>query len=241
MRIPRIHGVIRRRLLVNFRLDPDVAQRQLPAPFRPKLHDGKAVAGICLIRLEEIRPRRFPRLVGLSSENAAHRFAVTWNDAGGEREGVYIPRRDSGSLMNQLAGGRLFPGEHHRARFDVEDDGDRIRLGMRSSDGAVEVRVAGRAARELPPSSIFPNIAAASRFFEGGSLGYSATAAGDHLDGVVLRTSEWRVEPLAIDDVHSSWFADASRFPPGSISFDCALIMRNIGHEWEQAAELYQG
>src|SRR5439155_19935523 len=103
VRIPRVRGIIRRRLLVNFRLDPDVAQRQLPAPFRPKLHDGRAVAGICLIRLEEIRPRRFPRLAGFSSENAAHRFAVTWSDEGGEREGVYIPRRDSGSLMNQLA------------------------------------------------------------------------------------------------------------------------------------------
>ena len=52
MRLPRVHGVIRRRLLVNFRLDPDVAQRQLPASFHPKLHDGHAVAGICLIRLE---------------------------------------------------------------------------------------------------------------------------------------------------------------------------------------------
>lgn len=239
MRIPRIHGIIRRRLLVNFRIDPDIAQRQLPAPFRPKLHDGRAVAGICLIRLEEIRPRRFPRLVGLSSENAAHRFAVQWSDERGEQEGVYIPRRDSGSLMNRLAGGRLFPGEHHRARFDVADDGERIRLAMRSSDGAVEVRVAGRAARELPPSSIFPTLADASTFFEGGSLGYSETAAGNRLDGVVLRTREWKVEPLAIDDVHSSWFADPARFPPGSIAFDCALVMRNIAHEWEQAAELY--
>lgn len=239
MRVPRVHGVIRRRLLVNFQLDPEVAQRQLPAPFRPKLHDGHAVAGICLIRLEEIRPRRFPKMVGVSSENAAHRFAVTWSEEGGEREGVYIPRRDSGSLVNQLAGGRLFPGEHHRARFDVDDDGERIRLEMRSSDGAVAVRVAGRAASELPPSSIFPTLGAASTFFEGGSLGYSATADGDRLDGVVLHTKQWKIEPLSVDDVHSSWFADPARFPPGSIAFDCALIMRNIEHEWEGAGELY--
>jgi len=58
MKVPKVHGVIGRRLLVNFRVEPEVIQRQLPQPFRPKLHDGHAVAGICLIRLENIRPRR---------------------------------------------------------------------------------------------------------------------------------------------------------------------------------------
>ena len=71
-----MHGVIGRRLLVNFRADPDVIQRQLPARSRPKLYDRHAVAGICLIRLEDIRPKRFPRMLGLTSENAAHRIAV---------------------------------------------------------------------------------------------------------------------------------------------------------------------
>ena len=107
MTVPKVHGVIGRRLLVNFRVEPEVIQRLLPSPFRPKLHNGHAVAGICLIRLEGIRPKRFPRMLGLSSENAAHRVAVIWNDDKGSHEGVYIPRRDTGSLMNHLAGGRL--------------------------------------------------------------------------------------------------------------------------------------
>ena len=118
MRLPKVHGVIRRRLLVNFRADAAVVATILPPPFRPKLHDGVAIIGICLIRLEEIRPKGFPRLAGLASENAAHRIAVVWDDdAGTPREGVYIPRRDTGSLVNHLAGRRLFPGEHHRATF----------------------------------------------------------------------------------------------------------------------------
>ena len=68
MRMPKVHGVIRRRILVNFRVAPEVIQRLLPDPFRPKLHRGQAIAGICLIRLEDIRPVRFPRMVGFSSE-----------------------------------------------------------------------------------------------------------------------------------------------------------------------------
>ena len=113
MQLPNIQGVIRRRLLVNFRVDPSVIQRQLPAPFRPKLQAGYSVAGICLIRLENIRPRYVPSPFGINSENAAHRIAVTWEDERGVHDAVYIPRRDTSSLVNQLAGGRLFPGEHN--------------------------------------------------------------------------------------------------------------------------------
>ena len=239
MKLPKVHGVIGRRLLVNFRADPDVIQRQLPAPFRPKLHDGHAVAGICLIRLEDIRPKRFPRMLGLSSENAAHRIAVLWDDHDGPHEGVYIPRRDTGSLMNHLAGGRLFPGEHQRAAFEVDDTGDRIALRMASADGRVRVDVTGRVAAELPSTSIFRTVGAASAFFEPGSVGYSATASGRHLDGVVLTTHSWSVTPLAIEEVSSTYFADEAMFPAGSIGFDCALIMRNIAHEWQAGAPMY--
>src|SRR3954454_23207192 len=133
MKLPKVHRLIRRRLLVNYRLDPRVAQRQLPSTFHPKLHNGFAIAGICLIRLENIRPKRFPALLGISSENAAHRFAVTWD--GGE--GVYIPRRDSDSLVTRLAGGRLYPGEQQRAAFTVAVDGQRVNPVMHSADNAV--------------------------------------------------------------------------------------------------------
>jgi len=231
MRLPRMRGVIRRRLLVNFRVDPAVMQRMLPARFRPKLQAGYAVAGICLIRLEEIRPKGFPSLVGVSSENAAHRVAVTWD--GGE--GVFIPRRDTGSLLNRLAGGRLFPGEHHGAKFDVAETGGRIQLAMESHDGKVRVEVDGRSGSALS-SSIFGSLDEASTFFKGGSLGYSATADGNRLDGVTLHTHVWQVEPLAVDRVYSSFFAE---LPPGSAEFDCALIMRNVAHEWQAADDMY--
>jgi len=233
----KIHGVIRRRLLVNFRVERRFIERLLPPRFQPKLQQGQAIAGICLIRLEEIRPKRFPRLVGLSSENAAHRIAVTWD--GGAREGVFIPRRDTGSLFNQFLGGRLFPGEHQRARFEVEESRDRIALRMQSADDAVRVEVDARVAPALPPTSIFAGIEEASHFFEGGAVGYSATAAGDRLDGLTLHTREWKVEPLAVDRVYSSFFADEAKFPPGSATVDCALLMRNVAHEWEPLEEMY--
>src|SRR6266700_1462186 len=108
MRIPVIQGLIDRRMLVNYRVRPEALRAILPAPFRPKLIDGWGMAGVCLIRLKQIRPRGMPAMLGIGSENAAHRVAVQWDANGETREGVYVVRRDSSSRLNTLAGGRLF-------------------------------------------------------------------------------------------------------------------------------------
>jgi hypothetical protein len=240
MRIPVLKGTIKRRLLVNFRVDPAVIQKLLPTPFRPKLQGPYAIAGICLIRLEDIRPQQFPAILGVSSENAAHRIAVEWTDeTGARREGVFIPRRDTGSRLNSLAGGRLFPGEHHPATFTVSDDGDHIDLTMRSDDRQITVRVIGNTGDTIPSTSCFSSLLEASAFFEGGSLGYSVTSDESRLDGILLRTMEWRVRALNLTMPYSAYFSDLTRFPAGSVAFDHALIMRDIPHEWHKAEDLY--
>jgi hypothetical protein len=242
MRIPVIKGVIRRRLLVNFRADPAVVQRMLPSPFRPKKQGGHAVVGICLIRLEEIRPSGLPGLFGIASENAAHRVAVEWSGAAGSwNEGVYIPRRDTSSFLNRLVGGRFFPGEHHPAEFLVRDDGSHIELSMHSLDGSVRVRVVGDDAETLPATSCFCSVQEASAFFENGSLGYSATRDASRLDGLLLRTIGWKARALAVAEVESTYFSDEGRFPKGSVEFDHALVMRDVAHEWRAAEDLFTG
>jgi len=240
MRIPVIRGMIKRRLLVNFRADPEAVQRILPEPFKPKLHAGQAIVGVCLIRLEKIRPAGLPEIVGLSSENAAHRIAVQWQgEQRVEKEGVFIPRWDTAALLNRLAGGRLFPGEHHAARFQVVERERHIDFSMESHDGEVRVKVVGDETESLPSSSCFASLAEASSFFEGGSLGYSITRGGNRMDGLLLRTHAWRVNALAVTSVDSSFFSNPESFPQGSIEFDHGLIMRDLPHEWHQAADLY--
>ncbi len=239
MRVPALQGIIRRRILVNYRVDPDVIDRLLPARFKPKLYEGHAVAGICLIRLEHVRPQSLPAIMGLHSENAAHRVAVTWSDERGEpREGVFIPRRDTNSLLNHWVGGRLFPGEHQRARFTIREAAEETDFRMRSQDGKVAVELLGSKATELPISSIFGSVADASRFFAAGSLGYSPTRNPCRFDGMVLDVAGWQVRPLTVGNLHSSYFADAALFPTGSVEFDHALIMRDLPHRWHSAADL---
>ena len=231
MKIPVIRGLIDRRILVNYRVDPAALRRILPAQFRPKLVGGFGIAGICLIRLKDIRPFGFPESVGVSSENAAHRIAVEWNQDGLSRGGVYIPRRDTSSRLNMLLGGRVFPTIHHHAAFDVMEGDGRYRIVIDSDDGTTHAAVEAEIAARVPDGSVFGTLEAASAFFEDGAIGYSPAGEGE-LHGLELRSFGWKVEPLAVTRVESSFFENREMFPPGSVEFDCALLMRDIAHEW---------
>lgn len=241
MQVPVIRGIIDRRVLVNYRIDPQVLSQILPSPFEPKLVNGFGIAGICLIRLKQIRPAYMPINFGFSSENAAHRFAVQWVMDGKLQEGVYIPRRDTSSRINTLMGGRLFPGIHHHAHFGINEQDSHFRIDLRSDDSFLTLVVDAEITSLLPDASVFSSIEEASEFFESGSLGYSDTPRPNQFDGLELRSFNWKVDPLAVNYVHSSYFEDDEIFPKGSVEFDCALLMRQIDHEWHAHESLCIG
>jgi len=238
LELPTLRGIIDRRMLVNFRVKPEVVQPILPRLFRPKLVKGWAIAGICLIRLKDIRPNGLGAVFGVSSENAAHRIAVEWDEHGTTREGVFIPRRDTSSALQRLVGGRIFPGIHHPADFVVVESEDEYRLEMRSRDDATQVRLHARRAEQLPAGSVFDSLETASVFFARGSAGYSTSGTNNCCDGMELFTDDWQVEPLDVITMETSFFDDPAAFPAGTVEFDCALLMRNINHEWRSLPQM---
>lgn len=237
MKIPTITGIIDRRILINYQVDKVVLIKYLPAPFRPKLVDDKGVAGICLIRLKDIRPIGFPKVLGISSENAAHRIAVEWIENGKVKEGVYIPRRDTSSKLNSMAGGRLFPGIHYLADFTVEEKNEEYFVEFKSDDKTF-LSIKARQTNSWNNDSVFDNLGCASDFFENGAIGYSPGKKGETFDGLELKTYNWKVSPLTVKEVRSSFFEDESIFPKGSVNFDNALLMKSIEHEWKSIKEI---
>ncbi len=238
MRLPSISGIIDRRILANYRIDPACMAAALPPPFRPKTVDGYAIGGICLIRLKRVRPKVLPMPWGIGSENAAHRIAVEWESDGQTKHGVYVPRRDTNSRLNSFAGGRIFPGVQHHAKFTVAENDDHFSVTMDSDDGHARVHVSGSVVPDISDTSVFDSLDSASEFFERGSLGYSDTRTAGTFDGIELQCENWHVESLNVDAIESSYFEDQFRFPKGSVEFDCALLMRNIFHEWHGRSDL---
>lgn len=234
MKLPTIHGYIDRRILVNFIADPETVGKIIPAPFRPKIYKGKAILGICLIRLKNIKPKGLPDFIGISSENGAHRIAVEWNEQGQTKEGVYIPRRDTSLRLNALAGGRIFPGKHYFAKFNVKEKDDNYHIDFISSDNT-SICIDAKEANNFNPNSLFETLENASNFFENGSLGYSPN--GDKYEGLRLHIYKWQVRPLEVFNIRSSFFEDETVFPKGSIGFDNALLMTKAEHEWHSTLD----
>lgn len=233
-----VEGVIRRRLLVNFRVRPDVLADILPAPFEPRLVQGWGMAGLCLIGLRNLRPGGVPAFVGLQTENAAHRIAIEWTGETGRRQGVYIPRRDTNSALVRALGGRVFPGVYGRADFSIIEDRDRVVVRVRSADGKASAFVRGHVGECLAEDSVFRSLDEASRFFEVGSLGFSSSSRTNQLDGLELVSEWWKVEPLYVEAWESSFFGNTQVFPIGSVEFDSALIMRGIPCRWRSHGEM---
>ena len=237
MRHPRLAAVVERRLLINYRADPVVVAALLPDRLRPQLVSDVAVVGVCFMRLGRLRPLGWPSAFSVSSESAAHRIAVEWDDADGTRSGVYIPRRDSSSPLSVVAGGRLFPGVHHRADFDVAETDDSFRVAFSARDGSASAAVAATMSPTLG-GRLFSGAEDASAFFQAGAVGFSPLRAGCGLKGVELRTDRWAIEPVKVEHAESTFFTDPKRFPPGSVELDCGLVMRQVPVTWAPVGTL---
>jgi hypothetical protein len=230
MWFPSLRGFIERRLLINYRLDPEVLQRCLPAPFRPQIVHGYGLAGICLIRMGRLGPRFLPFPLLGTSENAALRFAVVWEHEGQEHHGVYIPARYTTSRLAALAGARVFPGRHYRAPFRVEETAEHFHVEL--DHPQLRLSVAARLSDTFTGSRVFATLQEASAFFRSGAEGYSEARRPGKFDGVELRIPAWDVSALAVEKLACSYFEDALRFPPGTAEFDNALLMRGLRNEF---------
>jgi Uncharacterized conserved protein (COG2071) len=236
--LPMIEGVIARRMLLNFRADADVVQRLLPAPLEVDRQRGYAIVGVCLIRLENLRPHGVPAALGLSSENMAHRVAIRYPTREGMRPGVFIWRRETDQRMVELLGGRLFPGVHHHARFEVREDENKLAMDVSSADGKTDVSFSARISAEWRGTPTFATFDEVSEFFRKGDCGFSCSLRGDELEGLQLKTLNWAMVPMEVESQRCPFYSDSPQFPAGSVEFNCGLLMRGLPHEWHQITDV---
>lgn len=187
-----------------------------------------------LIRLKNIKPKGLPDFIGVNSENGAHRIAVEWDENGVIKSGVYIPRRDTSLKLNALVGGRIFPGRHYYAKFNIEENNGNYHIDFKSADNT-EILIDATETRSFSDQSIFETLDNASDFFKNGDLGYSPNK--HKFDGLRLKAYNWKVRPLEVQNVKSSFFENEEIFPKGSVTFDNALLMTDIEHEWKSETD----
>jgi hypothetical protein len=232
MTLPTLDGIIDRRILINFRVDPAVVQPLLPSHLEPLVINGYASAGICLLRLRNIGLKYTPSFLRITSENAAHRFLVKKTQSGQCTSAVYIPRRDTDSNLNVVFAGKLFSWPHYKANFNVTEGAGKYNVAMDSGDGNSSLKVSATLSDSFPSDSMFDSMSHASSCFKDCSLGISPSLSAGSFKSIELRTQSWSVRSLDVESLHSAFFENESIFPIGSIRFDNALLMEGIQHEW---------
>ena len=230
--LPDLQGTIRRRLLLNYRVAPDLIARFLPAPLQPATHRCWAIAGICLIRVDAVRPKGFPRFLGVDSENTALRVAVQWFEGAALKHGVYVIRRDTDQRINAWAGGRLFPGVNHLADFESLETETQLKMRVRTQDPSHHLLLHARETTHWPAESVFDNADEASAFHRAGSIGISESRVTGRYEAMELRTEGWATTIMEAAQVQSAFFNDTARFPVGTVELDHLLVMRNQPNTW---------
>jgi hypothetical protein len=236
--LPTLEGIIARRILLNFRADPEVVRPHVPAPLEVALQNGFAVIGVCLIRLEKLRPKGLPSLIGLSSENMAHRVAIRYPHQGALKDGVFIWRRDTDQRLISLLGGRLFPGVHRTAEFCVRENDARLAMHVHTENQEADVQFRADEKAGWEKTKLFAAFDDAREFFRKGDCGFSCSLQENKLEGMQLETLTWNVAPLAAHDITARFYERLGAARPGSIEYDCALLMRGIPHRWHELTEI---
>jgi hypothetical protein len=223
-----LDGVLARRLLLHYRVEPELARGLVKPPLAPRIRGGKAVAGVSLIHLEELGPPAL-RPLGLELEAMVHWLAV---EGRGAHPGFAILRRDTDSRLVAALGRPLFRAPHHLARFTVEEDPRRIKLRATTAGGAGDLEVAVEFGAAFRPTQSFVSLADAERFLGGIGAALAEAEAGSVLEAVRLRQVPQGFEPVRLLGAVASFFEDRDRFPAGGAVLDGALAMRALPLEY---------
>jgi hypothetical protein len=213
---PALHGRIARRILVDWMVTPERTAAALPPGLRPRLVEGQAVVGICLIELDGLRPKGLPAAIGRSVSAVAHRISI--QDETG-RSGVYVPRRDTPSLAAQAVGGRLWPGVHGPVAVRWTESDDRIAVTAAADDLEVEVVVQRTSAAPIGPDL--------TALHASEPVAWSPGRRGE-LEEAELRCETFQAAPVRLHRARSSWIAATF----GDLDPPRALEMRNIPMRW---------
>lgn len=221
-----MRATITRRLLVNATVTADAVRPLLPPGCVPAAVAGtdRTLVGVCVLRVDDLRPEGVPNALGRSFEGLAHRIAIRRPDGS---PGVHIVRRETADRLALLVGGRLFPGAHHpieleRGRGDLELHG--------SGHGGPTFLV--RAVDE-PPSgearSVLGDDAAASAFFAVANIASSPSRRAGFPEVLRMEAPPFVVRAVGVREVVLDRLAWAlGDVPPSALSFDSAFVARDV-------------
>jgi hypothetical protein len=187
---------VQSRVLVVYRLAPQVVQTYLPDGLLPRLVSGYAIAAACYTRLGGTALFR-----DSGTDHLAYRFAVQREDG---VEAAWIPRRETSSWLEARCG-VLMRGEYGKASFEVKEDALSFQLSVVEGDSE-HFYLRGEAG-SFPQGSVFPTAHALEHFL-GDEIVRPYDVFAPEADELDLAESV-AAEPLAVFEARSNFLAES--------------------------------
>lgn len=221
----QVVGHIRRRLLVNFWVDPGEAASHLPDGLRPHIgSNGGVIVGCCMIELDNVRPSPMP--VGAGVRAAAHRICCEVGAPERATRAVFVPSRQTDALLPVLAGGRLFPGVHRRAEVRVSAT-DKLHWAVRDKGRGDPFSITATA--DLVSGR--PTSGEVAQTVIGTTLGLSPGHRRGSIEAVEMEPDRLDAQEVDLVQVDSKFIAGFTTAEPAE-----TLLMTDVAVTWRAAA-----
>jgi uncharacterized protein YqjF (DUF2071 family) len=192
-----MQGMVRRRFLINYPVEPSLLAPFVPPGGELSLHQGKAWLSDCFVHITGMRPTGVPQALGVSFHYLIHRTRARLPFPDGKkREAVLVldPTIDSRLLATFGAAATGVPFKRRPIEFVT--DGSAWRLGVRDGKDLIfEAMIRGSSfGTDMPTNSPFSSLSQADEFLLGVSYGGSWNPEAGTLHVLAETHEPWRAQ-----------------------------------------------
>lgn len=189
--------------LLAFRARPEGVQGLLPPKLDAFTKDGWAYWNVVVSKVDRMRPRGVPRLLGSSYIHIAYRiYAQAKTRSGDMVEGLFFVRSDVDDAMMARMGNVMTDFRFHRSRIDWRSDDGALVVDVKGTDQA---RADAHVRLDLKASK---GVTAPPAFLKYAPFGLATDGAGRRLRlAEVLRDeANWSERPVKVAEARWSLF-----------------------------------
>jgi len=223
-------GTIDQCLLFTFQSPPEWAEALLPDCLTPIVHNGCAFWNVVVCHVRDMRPRSFPRMLGVSYRHAAYRLYVRYQPEDAPAiEGLYFVRSDCDNRMMSAMGNLMTDFRFHAADVRVQNVRDHQEISVDVPGGTARAVVGRQAPSGVPDYSAFSTLDEAAAFLKYKPYGISVDRKGRvNVVHITRDESTWKSRLVTVPKQEWQFFDDLPARP------EICYEVEPIDYQWDR-------
>ncbi len=226
-------GRLSRCWLLAYRAPLDLVSRHLPAPLKPLSFGGYGFWNVVVCEVENMRPRKFPKVLGITYRHVAYRIYVRHlNQAGASVEGLYFLRSDCDSPLVAAGGNALTEFKFHTGEITIAENplATLLEVQATGANGRATINYGHHA--KLADDSPFQSVQEAGDFLEYSPHGISVSPRGVEVLPIQRDEAAWKPRVVAAHSDHWDYLTNEETH------LEVAYEVAPIDYEWLPAHHL---